>query len=52
METVTGVFKSRDNAEKAVSQLRSLGIPEKRIGILTPGSAPEQCGGRRTCDRY
>ena len=38
MEVVTGVFKSRDNAEKAVSQLRALGIPDQRIGILSPGS--------------
>ena len=39
MEVVTGVFKSRDHAEKAISQLRSLGIPDQRIGILSPGSA-------------
>lgn len=39
MEVVTGVFKSRDNAEKAVKQLRSLGIPDQRIGIIAPGSA-------------
>jgi hypothetical protein len=38
MEVVTGVFKSRDDAEKAVNQLRSLGIPDQRIGILSPGS--------------
>ena len=41
MEAVTGVFRSRDNAENAVSQLRSLGIPEKKIGVLSPGSVPE-----------
>ena len=40
MQAVTGVFKSRDDGEKAVNQLRSLGIPEKRLGIVTPGSAP------------
>lgn len=39
MEVVTGVFKSRDNAEQALSQLRSLGIPDQRIGIIAPGSA-------------
>ena len=39
MEIVTGVFKSRDSAEKAISQLRSLGIPDQRIGIIAPGSA-------------
>lgn len=39
MEVVTAVFESRDKAEKAISQLRALGIPDQRIGILTPGSA-------------
>lgn len=38
MEVVTGVFKSQDDAEKAVNQLRSLGIEDQRIGILSPGS--------------
>jgi hypothetical protein len=41
MEAVTGVFKSRDDAERAISQLRALGIPDNRIGIVTPGTAPE-----------
>ncbi|HEY0365887.1 MAG TPA: hypothetical protein VGC73_05390, partial [Pyrinomonadaceae bacterium] len=39
---ITGVFKSQDQAENAADQLRSLGIPEKRIGIVRPGSAPER----------
>ena len=39
MEAVTGVFKSRDNAEQAVRQIRSLGVPDKQIGILSPGNA-------------
>ncbi|HEV8429660.1 MAG TPA: hypothetical protein VGQ41_17290 [Pyrinomonadaceae bacterium] len=42
MQVVTGVFRSQDNAEKAVNQLRSLGIPEKRIGIVRPGGRPER----------
>ena len=42
MQSVTGVFKSRDEAEKAVNELRTLGIPENRIGIVRPGSAPER----------
>src|SRR5919109_4819308 len=42
MEIVTGVFRSRDDAERAVSQLRSLGISDKRIGIVSPGPAPER----------
>jgi hypothetical protein len=42
MQAVTGVFKSRNNAETAVNQLRSLGIPEKRIGIVRPGTPSER----------
>jgi hypothetical protein len=42
MQAVTGVFKSRDEADAAVNALRSLGIPEKRLGIVSPGSAPER----------
>jgi hypothetical protein len=38
MEVVTGVFRSPDDAEKAVTQLRSLGIADQRVGILRPGS--------------
>jgi hypothetical protein len=41
MEVVTGVFKARENAEKAVSQLRTLGIPEAKIGVLTPGTVSD-----------
>jgi hypothetical protein len=39
MEIVTGVFESRNNAEKTVRDLRSLGIQESRIGFLAPGTA-------------
>jgi hypothetical protein len=42
MQSVTGVFTSRDDAEKAANELRNLGIPEKRIGIVAPGNAPER----------
>lgn len=42
MQAVTGVFKSRDEAESAVAGLRSLGIPENRLGIVAPGSTPER----------
>jgi hypothetical protein len=42
MQAVTGIFKTQDDAESAVNQLRSLGIPENRIGIVRPGSAPER----------
>ena len=40
MQVVTGVFRSQEDAERAVNQLRNLGIEEKRIGIVRPGSAP------------
>src|SRR5262245_47329348 len=42
MQAITGVFKSRHEADVAINALRSLGIPEKRIGIVAPGSAPER----------
>lgn len=42
MQAVTGVFKTQDQAENAVNQLRSLGITDKRIGIVRPGSTPER----------
>ena len=42
MQVVTGVFKSENNAETAVNQLRSLGVPDKRIGIVRPGTRPER----------
>jgi len=42
MQAVTGVFRSQDQAENAVKQLRSLGIPDNRIGIVRPGSQPER----------
>lgn len=42
MQAVTGVFKSQDQADNAVNQLRSLGIVDKRIGIVRPGTAPER----------
>jgi len=42
MQAVTGVFRTHDNAENAVNQLKRLGIPEKRIGIVRPGSRSER----------
>ena len=42
MQAVTGVFKSPDQAESAVNELKSLGISDKMIGIVRPGSTPER----------
>jgi hypothetical protein len=41
MEVVTGVFEARDDADKAANQLRSLGVPQDKIGLIAPGSQPE-----------
>src|SRR6266540_6877630 len=42
METVAGIFSSRDRAEEAVRQLHSLGIPNDRIALLIPGMSDER----------
>ena len=42
MKAITGVFKTQDQAENAVKELRSLGLSDKRIGIVRPGSTPER----------
>jgi len=42
MEAISGVFRSLKDAETAVDQLRKTGIPDKRIGLLTPGSDGDQ----------
>ena len=41
MEIVTGVFEARADAERAINQLRSLAIPQDKIGLITPDSRPE-----------
>jgi hypothetical protein len=42
MEAVSGVFRSREDAEKAVNELRRIGIPDNRIGFVTPGSNTDE----------
>jgi len=42
MEGITGVFKSREDADRTIQGLKDLGIPDKRIGLLVPGSNPRQ----------
>jgi hypothetical protein len=41
METVTGVFQSRAEAERAVAEIRRRGIANDRIAFLTPGMDQE-----------
>ena len=38
MESISGVFRSREDAERAVNELRKIGVPNQRIGLVTPGS--------------
>jgi hypothetical protein len=38
MEAVSGVFRTRTAAERAVQQAASVGVPTDRITLLTPGS--------------
>jgi hypothetical protein len=42
METVAGIFQSRAQAEEAVRAIHSLGIPNDRIALLTPGMTDQQ----------
>lgn len=36
METVTGIFQTREQAERAIKQIHSIGIRNDRIALLTP----------------
>lgn len=38
MEAVTGVFQTRETAERALSDVRNTGIGDDKITLLTPGS--------------
>jgi hypothetical protein len=42
METVAGIFASRGAAENAISQINSLGIPNDRTALLTPGMSDKR----------
>lgn len=42
METVAGIFLTHEQAEQAVKSLISLGVPEERIVLLSPGTREEE----------
>src|SRR5687767_839813 len=42
MEAISGVFESRKDAEQAIDELRKAGIPDNRIGLVTPGSDSDE----------
>jgi hypothetical protein len=41
METVSGVFQTKSEAEHAVQQLRATGLPADKITLLTPGTTDQ-----------
>ena len=42
MEAISGVFHSQADAKKAINELRKAGLPDNRIGLLSPGSDSEE----------
>ncbi|MGH9943038.1 MAG: hypothetical protein ACRD9R_11855 [Pyrinomonadaceae bacterium] len=41
MKTVAGIFQDRTDAERAVAALREAGVADRRISLLTPGTAAQ-----------
>lgn len=42
MNTIAGIFLTREHAEEAVGKVKSLGVPLERIVLLTPGTGQEE----------
>ncbi|HYE64212.1 MAG TPA: hypothetical protein VD966_01440, partial [Pyrinomonadaceae bacterium] len=42
MITVTGIFVRRTGAERAVELLRSIGLTDEHLALLTPGTPDEE----------
>lgn len=42
METVVGVFKTRDDAYRAIDNLKSAGIADEHLTVLTPGASEKE----------
>ena len=42
MKTVAGIFNSRADAERALGNLRQLGLADERLNLLTPGETPAE----------
>lgn len=42
METIAGIFFTREDAERAVNRVMSQGVPEERIVLLTPGTSGDE----------
>jgi hypothetical protein len=44
MESIVGIFPSVPDAARAVERLRALGIPDKRLNLLSPGADASALG--------
>jgi len=42
MKTIAGVFQSREDAERAATQVRESCVTEDKVTVLTPGSNPSE----------
>jgi hypothetical protein len=42
LEVITGVFFSRDDAERSIEALRAIGVSRTKISLLTPGDVRNQ----------
>lgn len=42
METVAGIFQSREQAEQAIQQIHLIGVRNDRIALLTPSTSPQE----------
>ena len=42
MKNVAGIFRTRADAERAIESLRSLGVADERLNLLTQGSSAEE----------
>lgn len=42
METISGIFLTREHAEESINKVRTYGVPVDRIVLLTPGTSEEQ----------
>jgi hypothetical protein len=50
MRSTVGIFTSRADAERAVERLRSIGISEEHISLLTPGESAEKADAVATTE--
>jgi hypothetical protein len=50
METVVGIFTSREGVERAIERMRALGIPQDHINCLLPGASNAQLDTVPTTD--